>query len=222
MGAQIEFEKTYLPLLLYKKKRYAGLMYTRPDKPDKIDSKGIQLVRRDVIPYVREVSKSVLNALMHDRNVVAARMLARDAAMDLVKGKVPMEKLVLSKSLQKTYKNDALPHVAVTNKMNLRNPGSGAKPGDRVPYVFVKTKDRNAKQIDRAEDPGYVVEKGLELDYPYYLESQFVTPIFSLLELVIDGKDSKEKMNRLFGDIIRRSKNIGKNQREITSFFCKK
>jgi hypothetical protein len=44
---ELEFEKVYMPYILYSKKRYAGQMYTRPDKPDKIDIKGLQVVRRD-------------------------------------------------------------------------------------------------------------------------------------------------------------------------------
>jgi DNA polymerase delta subunit 1 len=35
------------------KKRYAGLLWTSPDKPDKIDSKGIETVRRDNCLLVR-------------------------------------------------------------------------------------------------------------------------------------------------------------------------
>ena len=39
---ELEFEKVYMPYILYSKKRYAGQMYTKPDKPDKIDIKGLQ------------------------------------------------------------------------------------------------------------------------------------------------------------------------------------
>lgn len=44
---RLEFEKVYCPYLLMSKKRYAGLLWTRPDKHDKIDSKGIETIRRD-------------------------------------------------------------------------------------------------------------------------------------------------------------------------------
>jgi hypothetical protein len=36
---KLEFEKVYCPYLLMNKKRYAGLLWTRPDKWDKMDSK---------------------------------------------------------------------------------------------------------------------------------------------------------------------------------------
>jgi DNA polymerase delta subunit 1 len=44
---KLEFEKVYHPYLLINKKRYAGLYFTRPDKHDKMDCKGIETVRRD-------------------------------------------------------------------------------------------------------------------------------------------------------------------------------
>jgi len=44
---KLEFEKVYCPYLLMNKKKYAGLLYTKPDKYDYIDAKGIETVRRD-------------------------------------------------------------------------------------------------------------------------------------------------------------------------------
>lgn len=36
--------QVYMPYFLYSKKRYAGQVYTRPDKPDKVDVKGLQVM----------------------------------------------------------------------------------------------------------------------------------------------------------------------------------
>jgi DNA polymerase delta subunit 1 len=44
---KLEFEKIYHPYLLMNKKRYAGMYWTNPEKPDKMDAKGIETVRRD-------------------------------------------------------------------------------------------------------------------------------------------------------------------------------
>ena len=41
---KLEFEKVYFPYLLISKKRYAGLYWTKPDKWDKMDSKGIEVI----------------------------------------------------------------------------------------------------------------------------------------------------------------------------------
>lgn len=46
--------QVYNPYLLISKKRYAGLLWTNPNKWDKIDTKGIETVRRDNCLLVRE------------------------------------------------------------------------------------------------------------------------------------------------------------------------
>jgi DNA polymerase delta subunit 1 len=39
----LDFEKVYFPYLLINKKRYAGLYWTKPEKHDKLDAKGIEV-----------------------------------------------------------------------------------------------------------------------------------------------------------------------------------
>lgn len=61
--------KVYWPYLLMNKKRYAGLLWTKVDKYDKMDTKGLETVRRDNCLLVRKVylaaaSKSSLCARM--------------------------------------------------------------------------------------------------------------------------------------------------------------
>ena len=43
---KLEFEKVYFPYLLISKKRYAGLYWTKVEKYDKMDTKGIEVSRR--------------------------------------------------------------------------------------------------------------------------------------------------------------------------------
>lgn len=50
---KLEFEKVYFPYLLMSKKRYAGVYWTKPEKFDKIDTKGIENVRRDNCAIIR-------------------------------------------------------------------------------------------------------------------------------------------------------------------------
>jgi len=52
---KLEFEKVYCPYLLMNKKRYAGLLWTKTDKFDKMDAKGIETVRRDNCGLVKDV-----------------------------------------------------------------------------------------------------------------------------------------------------------------------
>lgn len=70
---KLEFEKVYFPYLLINKKRYAGLFWTRTDKFDKMDSKGIETVRRDNCPLVQNVIETVLKKILIDRDVDGAQ-----------------------------------------------------------------------------------------------------------------------------------------------------
>ncbi|KAK6150772.1 hypothetical protein DH2020_015704 [Rehmannia glutinosa] len=82
-GTFIKFEKVYYPYLLISKKRYAGLYWTNPTKFDKMDTKGIETVRRDNCLLVKNLG---LTKTGDDYEVKAAhvelaeRMRKRDAA----------------------------------------------------------------------------------------------------------------------------------------------
>jgi DNA polymerase delta subunit 1 len=70
---QLEFEKVYYPYLLISKKRYAGLLWTNPSKFDKIDAKGIETVRRDNCPLVKNVISTCLQKILIDRDIEGAK-----------------------------------------------------------------------------------------------------------------------------------------------------
>lgn len=70
---KLEFEKVYFPYLLINKKRYAGLYWTSPDKWDKMDTKGIETVRRDNCRLVQTVIETSLRMLLIDRDVNGAQ-----------------------------------------------------------------------------------------------------------------------------------------------------
>lgn len=70
---KLEFEKVYFPYLLINKKRYAGLYWSNPDKYDKMDTKGIETVRRDNCRLVQTVIETVLRKILIDRDPQAAQ-----------------------------------------------------------------------------------------------------------------------------------------------------
>ena len=55
---KLEFEKVYYPYLLISKKRYAGLYWTKPEKYDKMDSKGIEV--RTIVHRVMNCGRNLL------------------------------------------------------------------------------------------------------------------------------------------------------------------
>lgn len=200
---ELELEKIYCPYFLYSKKRYAAKMYEKKGDDvvfKKIDVKGLQVVRRDNCPYVREVCKDILETILETSDPSPSIEKARKAAKDLKAGLVPMEKLMMSKQLASEYKSKSIAHVAVVEKMRERAPGSEPKQGDRVPFVIVQG-PKNAKMFERAEDPQYVREHKLNLDLDYYFENQLKNPVCDLLEpLVGDTRVIFEKPARKITD----------------------
>ena len=79
---KLEFEKVYFPYLLINKKRYAGLYWTTPEKYDKMDSKGIETVRRDNCRMVQTVIETILRKILIDQDVQGAQELVQSAFCD--------------------------------------------------------------------------------------------------------------------------------------------
>jgi DNA polymerase delta subunit 1 len=189
---ELELEKVYCPYFLYSKKRYAAKMWEGKTSPEgsvtvafkKIDVKGLQVVRRDSCPYVRETLKKLLEMILESDDPLPVIQYARQASADLVAGNVPIEKLTMSKQLAAEYKV-AMPHVAVRDKIRARAPGSEPQQGDRVPFVVVEG-PRDAKLVDKAEDPSWVKEHpNVKIDYQYYFTNQLKKPVCDLLEPLV-------------------------------------
>jgi len=235
----LELEKVYCPYFLYSKKRYAAKMWTADPKTgevvfDCVDIKGLQVVRRDNTPHVREVCKEILDIILESNNPTAAKECAHRRGVELLGGKVPIEKLTLSQKLGDSYKGERCPrecrpsdgcthcyngkvvnlaHVNVRNKIRRRAPGSEPQSGDRVPYVLVNAD--STKQCDKAEDPNWVTANPTKacLDYHYYFDNKFMTPVCDLLEPLVENPKLE-----IFSDLISKKPiRIGKNP--ITNFF---
>ena len=215
----LELEKVYWPYFLYSKKRYAGKLWTKGKDDqmhmDYIDIKGLQVVRRDNTPHVRAVCKELLDVVLNAPDTGPPMELAKERAIELLSGDVPNEKLILSKSLSDSYKVNGEPvsvtgprigeinqaHVQVVHKMRDRKPGSEPQSGDRVPFLLTKTGDPKAKGFEKSEDPKYVEENNIPVDYHYYFVNKFLNPVCDLLEPLFD--DPKQD---IFGDIISQHK----------------
>jgi len=183
----LELEKVYCPYFLYSKKRYAAKMYEKNGSEivfQKVDVKGLQLIRRDLCPYVRDVCRTVLDLVLNSSDPRQAITEAQSAAKLLLGGKVPMDRLILSKQLAGSYKNENLAHVAVRDKIQKRAPGSEPKQGDRVQYV-ITAGPKKAKLYEKSEDPEWVKQNNIKLDYDYYFTNQLKNPVCDLLEPLI-------------------------------------
>jgi DNA polymerase delta subunit 1 len=183
---KLEFEKVYNPYLLISKKRYAGLLWTKPEKWDKIDTKGIETVRRDNCLLVRNVISTCLDMILIGRDPNGAADYVRGIIAELLTNKLDLSLLVISKGLTQDVEDYAVKagHVELAKKMQKRDPATAPAIGDRVPYVIVKAA-KGAKAYEKAEDPIYALKNNLPIDTKHYLEHHLEKPLMRLFEPIL-------------------------------------
>ena len=188
---KLEFEKVYFPFLLMNKKRYAGLLWTNSEKYDKLDTKGIETVRRDNCPLVASVISGVLNRILIQRSLSTAVDFVKGTISDLLMNRLDISHLVITKAFSKAaseYENKTA-HIALVERMRQRDPASAPTVGDRVAYVIIKAA-KGAKAFERSEDPIYVLDHNIAIDSQYYLEHFLAPPLLRVFEGVLDNPQS--------------------------------
>ena len=164
----LEFEKVYFPYLLINKKRYAGLYWTKPDKFDKMDAKGIVTVRRDNCPLVANLVNTCLRTvcifigsggarthsrqLLIERNVTGAIEIVKETISELLTNRVDISQLVITKQLSKGAEDytGKQAHVELAERMRKRDAGSAPAMGDRVAYVIIQAGGMQRSAVLRA------------------------------------------------------------------------
>jgi DNA polymerase delta subunit 1 len=172
-------------------------MWTQVDKYDKMDTKGLETVRRDNCGLVREVIQKSLDKILIHQDVQGAIQYVRSQISDLLQNKMDISRLVITKSLNKgaeyalglggkkeDYKVKQA-HVELAARMKKRDAGSAPQMGDRVPYVIIAGA-KGAANFEKAEDPIYVLENNLPIDCKWYLTNQLEKPLTRIFEPIID------------------------------------
>ncbi|KAI6181907.1 DNA polymerase [Aphelenchoides besseyi] len=226
---ELKFEKVYDPYLLIQKKRYAGVCYTSSsDVPDKIETKGLETIRRDNCPLIGNVMSQCMDLMLLKRDPEGAVSYAKKIIADLNQSKIDISQLIISKELRKTnsqYRNDQ-PHASVAQLLQKRDPATAPQLGDRVPFVFVKRADKTLA-ADKAEDPSYVIANKIPIDYDYYFRHQLLNPLVRLLnpvtnekaeEILTTGKHARKHLTP-----ISKTVGIGSYMKDVhTCFNCKR
>lgn len=186
-----EFDKVYDPLLMFSKKLYAGRMFENEKNPDDFVYKymGISIKRRGNAPLVKTVYGAAMNKVLEERDVVGAAEIVRRGVQDLVDGRTKMGQLIITKSLKAEYACTPPAHKVLADRIKARDPGNAPAAGDRLPYVYVRPAVGQiaAKlQGERIETPQYVRDKGLVVDYEYYIQHQLKNPISQMFGILLE------------------------------------
>jgi DNA polymerase elongation subunit (family B) len=182
-----EYEKTFMPFCLLSKKRYVGILYETDPNKGKRKEMGIVLKRRDNAPIVKDVYGGVIDILMKECNVQKAIEYVNRCLQEMVDGQVSMDKLIITKSLRSFYKNpQQIAHKVLADRIAAREPGNKPTSGDRIPFAYIVQANKKALQGEKIETPTYIREKGLQLDYSFYITNQIMKPLLQLFGLVLE------------------------------------
>jgi DNA polymerase I len=180
-----KIESVFKSFLIIAKKRYVGISIEKEgDKiKEKIIMKGIETVRKDWCGLTEKVLSKVLEFLLREGSIEKAMVYVREVIKSLEEGKVDIEDLIITKGISRRlheYKG-IQPHIELVKRMMKRSPEKAPMVGDRVDFVIVAGPELISK---RAEDPEYVLEKGLKIDAKYYIENQILPPVERIFEAV--------------------------------------
>ena len=202
----LEYEKTFMPFCLLSKKRYVGMLYETDPNKCKRKEMGIVLKRRDNAPIVKDIYGGIIDILMKEQNIQKAIDFLKYSLQNLVDEKVTMDKLVITKSLRSGYKNpNSIAHKVLADRITKRDPGNKPSSGDRIPYVYINSLNKKALQGEKIENPTYILENKLKIDYSFYITNQIMKPLQQLFALVLEKiwelQNKKSKISKFKKEI---------------------
>ncbi|KAJ1942227.1 DNA-directed DNA polymerase alpha catalytic subunit pol1, partial [Linderina macrospora] len=188
---ELDIDGVFKRLLLLKKKKYAALLISQTGQT-KLETKGLDLVRRDWCELSHDVSDFVLKHMFADNTdesaVVALIHDHLQRVGDAVRAKqVPLDKYVIHKGLTKAPEayadKNSQPHVQVALRM--RASGLPVRQGDTVPYVVCDPACvPGSSYAERARHPDEIKDSSGQLypDTDWYLNQQVLPPCARLLD----------------------------------------
>jgi len=225
-----EYEKTFMPFCLLSKKRYVGMLYETDPNKCKRKEMGIVLKRRDNAPIVKDIYGGIIDILMKKQNIQEAIDFLRGCLQNIVEEKYAMDKLIITKSLRSGYKNpNGIAHKVLADRMTARDPGNKPGPGDRIPFVYIASKDKKALQGEKIETPTFITEHGLKIDYSFYITNQIMKPVQQVFALVLEKiwemnkKKPKIQQFKKAVEALRKenSDNLEKFEEKLEAMRCK-
>lgn len=196
----LEYEKTLFPFIIFSKKRYVGNLYEDDaNKKPKQKSMGIVLKRRDNAPIVKKVYGGIIDCLVNKYSLPMSIEFLQKYLKDIVDGKVPLEDLIITKTLGASYKDPTkIAHRVLADRMAVRDPGNKPQVNDRIPFAYIVPQEGTDIKLqgDRVEHPDYIREAKLTPDYRFYLTNQIIKPVCQIYGLCVEqlpGYDCTEE-----------------------------
>ena len=199
---KLGIDYVFLKMLLVAKKKYAALVYFDPPRNPDLQTKGLDMVRRDWSNLTKNMSWFIIHEFMKDgqekdqavSNILSeltsiSTALRNNGVLDQEnhpsathKKNIELYELVIHKALKKNldqYDNSSKnpPHVIVAQRMKER--GLSVVKDDTIGYVICKAETKDIGSKARAIEE---VTSFDEIDIEWYLVNQLLHPLWRLCE----------------------------------------
>lgn len=185
---KLEYEKTFWPFILLRKKGYIGNKYEFDLERYYQTSMGVVTKRRDNAGIVKYVYDGIIKRIINNRDIEGAVRFLLTTVDDILEGKFPLQYFIITKRLNAVYANPAaIVHKALADRMGDRDPGNKPQSNDRIPFVYIQTKVAPKLQGDRVEHPEFIVKNKLKIDYLFYITNQVSKPVCQVMGLALEN-----------------------------------
>ena len=205
------------------------MLYETDANKGKLKYMGLSLKRRDSCDYLKDVYGGILNILMKQtdngavNNIQLAIEFLDKSLNDLIDGRVPMDKLTLTRALRGDYKNPTqMAHRVLADRIGQRDPGNKPKPGDRIKFAFIVNNNKKALQGDKIETPEFIISNKLQLDYVYYITNQLMKPLQQLFGLALEHIWTMQRKSGAIKTFKRDMERLSEQYEDLEEFMKKK
>jgi DNA polymerase I len=166
------------------KKRYAGLT-----SKGEIVVRGLEVRRGDWCELAKGLQSEVIRIILEEENPEKAMKFVKDTMNRVKEGKVPLDKLVIHKTLTKGVESYESVQAHVKAAERARELDMSASVGSKISYVIVKgpagTLSERAYPVDMfgkfKDGKLYAKDKTYELDADYYIDKQLIPTALRIL-----------------------------------------
>lgn len=170
----IKVDKVYVKIFFTgAKKRYCGLL-----EDGRVDVVGLEAVRGDWAEIAKEVQEKVIELILKEDNTAGAVNYVRKVIEDLRSGRIPLEKLIIWKSLGKSLEEYEVEAAHVSAAKKLMESGYKVVKGGKVGFVIVKGSGKLAEKAL----PYIMLKDAKDVDAEYYIRRQVVPAALRILE----------------------------------------
>ena len=193
---ELEYEGFYRRGFFVTKKRYAVI------EDGEIIAKGLELVRRDWAPIVKQTQEAVLMALLKEGDSQKAITEVKKVMKRLRKGEVDNKELVIHTQINKplTEYKQVGPHVVAAQI--IEDHGIKVSRGTIIQYIIKKGKG----SISQRAVP-YEYSEGIEYDKEYYVNNQIIPAVGRIMNSLGYSKKDLQDLS------------VGEKQQSLDAFF---